>query len=314
MGDERYHVTTSLRCNNRCVFCMEGDHSGEDLRRDLKRFKTEFLTKAQLKRQLGRLPDKGVPLLFTGGEPTINPKILELAAFARDRGFRRIAVQTNGRMLSSAPFLLRLIRAGVRDFSVSIHGSVRLVHDGATRVRGSFEQTRRGLENLLEAKRRLKTLRVSTNTTISRINLDDLPALLRLLLRRPGVDTVVLNPVIFQRNAVRHMRRIAVRYSEAAAAVRGALRSLRRSRVPRLDRIRLIDMPACAARGLEGFLGDFEPVLLVDSEGGVDALGAKQDFPGRKRPRCGACSRFRACTGVSPEYVRKYGWKEFVPC
>jgi len=310
--DRRYHVSSATRCNNHCVFCLEGHHAGTDLELHRKVLRYDFLTPAKLSSYLDKLRDLAVPLLFTAGEPTINPHLPELVALARARGHATIALQTNGRMLAYKAFTRRLVEEGVTEFSISVHGSRPEVHDAATRVQVSFAQTMAGLANVLRLKERFR-LRVATSTTLSRINRGDVENLLRLLLGWRGIDAIALNPLVLQGNALRSAEKLLLPYSEVVGAFRSAAAKLRREKAAGLEKVSLTDMPRCLLRRLEEFAGFFETVLYVEPDGSVAAPGPKIFFPGVKREACRSCRHFRSCTGIDPGYIRRFGWREFIP-
>lgn len=311
MRDRRVNLLTSLRCNNHCVFCVGGDH----FRADDPPGSSEFLSVEELERQLSQIPDPSTPVLFTGGEPTLNPRLLRLIQKTRALGFDHIGLQTNGRMLCYEDQGLRLIRAGAREFALSIHGSVKAIHEGMTRARGSFAQTLKGLENLLRLKSRFPRLKIATASTITRINLKDMEDLLRFLLGEPAIDVIVLNPLNPLGNGLRYYPQLRVSYSEMLGAFRKALAALRREGFAGLDRITWTDIPPCVMRGLGGHVGTFERVtVFLPGSGRLVELPEKQVYPGIKGPECRACTQEAACTGISPVYVRDFGWSEFVPC
>ena len=55
---------------------------------------------------------------FSGGEPTLYPHLMELIEYTKSRGVERIAISTNGS--ADTEYYLKLIDAGVNDFSVSL--------------------------------------------------------------------------------------------------------------------------------------------------------------------------------------------------
>ena len=311
MSDHRVHIPTSLRCNNHCVFCMEGDH----LKGDDPPGWAEFIPLEKLESQLLQVNDRELPVLFTGGEPTLNPQLPQLIEMARSLGFRRIALQTNGRRLCYEAYVLRLIKAGLSEISISIHGSVKKIHEAMTRLAGSFDQTLNGLGNILRWKARMQTLKVTTTSTISRINLKDLARLLGLLMGRSGIDVIVLNPLIVKGNAFLYERRLLVSYTQIADAFRAALDILKDQGLQGFDRITWTDIPPCVMRGLEGYVGTFERVTTFPPETGkMEHLPEKLIFPGIKRPQCRGCLKGSACTGINPVYIKTFGWSEFIPC
>ncbi|MFI5348103.1 MAG: radical SAM protein [Elusimicrobiota bacterium] len=311
MNDHRAHVLTSLRCNNHCVFCMEGDHLAASDPSGL----APFMSEGKLRRQLLQIKDRDLPVLFTGGEPTLNPRLPQLIGLARRLGFERIGLQTNGRRILYPDYLRRLVDAGLSDMTISIHGSVGRIHDAMTRLPGSLAQTLSGLAETLRCKILVPRLRLATTTTICRINLKDMEGLLKLLLGRSGIDAIVLNPLILSGNAARYRGQLTASYAAMVRHFRASLDRLGREGARGFDRITWTDMPPCVMPGLEDYVGTFERVTVFPPETGrMEVLPEKLIFPGIKRARCRSCSRRRACTGINPAYIRSFGWSEFVPC
>ncbi|MCK9272946.1 radical SAM protein [Candidatus Gracilibacteria bacterium] len=64
---------------------------------------------------------------FSGGEPTLYPRLIELIRICKDNNVSRIAVSTNGS--NKLEFYKELIDAGVNDFSISLDGCCSSVGD-----------------------------------------------------------------------------------------------------------------------------------------------------------------------------------------
>ena len=87
----RVDIKIGFNCNNLCQFCVQGD----------KRFKFKNRTIKQIKQALEEAKDTGNNgVVFTGGEPTIHPNIIDVVFFASKLGFNPIQIQSNGRMFS----------------------------------------------------------------------------------------------------------------------------------------------------------------------------------------------------------------------
>jgi hypothetical protein len=73
---------------------------------------------------------------FSGGEPTIYPRLSDLVKFCRDNGVKRIAISTNG----SAPLdeYKNLVKNGVNDFSISLDGGCCAIGDAMAGVEGCW--------------------------------------------------------------------------------------------------------------------------------------------------------------------------------
>jgi MoaA/NifB/PqqE/SkfB family radical SAM enzyme len=139
-GTRNLELNLGRACNNRCIFCLDGTAP-----REAKRWLPVDRALAELERARSE-GARSVGLL--GGEPTAHPKILELARKARELGFERIALATNGLKLADADFCRSLVEAGVTRFSISVHSHVEEDEDYLTGRKGNYEKKMGGIRNL----------------------------------------------------------------------------------------------------------------------------------------------------------------------
>lgn len=155
-------------CNNDCSICMLGGIKRNLPVIDFDSFRR--VTTAVVRE--GRIEN----LILSGGEVTTCDELERYARFAASLGwFKRIQIQTNGRRLHDRRYLQHLIACGVNEFFVSIYG-LDAVHDGLTRIPGSFQETMEGLAHLEEC-----DVNVISNTVLTTSNLQDIPRLMRIL-------------------------------------------------------------------------------------------------------------------------------------
>ncbi len=109
--------------------------------------------------------------VMTGGDPLKRPDIADLLAYAMDRGLIT-ALSPSGTPLLTRNRLEPMVRAGLRTVSVSVDGSTAAIHDTFRGVPGSFGWSDAGIRAAKEL-----GLEVQINTTVSRYNLHDLPAI-----------------------------------------------------------------------------------------------------------------------------------------
>lgn len=173
-------------CNNRCVFCLSGKVENPMHHR--------LIPLNDAKREIEQYYNKGCRSLgFLGGEPTIYPDLMEVIRFAKEKGYERIALTTNGRLCADMQFCERLIDAGVNRFTVSIHSHDQKTEDMITRVPGNFKKKVRALKNLvLLQKKGLIPYGVSINGVISRYNYKTLDAFIAFF-KRMGIRDIRLN-------------------------------------------------------------------------------------------------------------------------
>lgn len=158
-------------CNLHCAHCYS---SSAD-----RPYEGELDTPAA-RRVLDGLAQFGVPVvLFSGGEPTMRPDLLELIEYSGSLG-PRVMVSTNGTLLDEA-YVDRLATAGLDRVGISLDG-LAPAHDEFRGKTGAFADTLSGIRNSLRA-----GMRVSLRVTITARNVADLPALFDLA-EREGVQ------------------------------------------------------------------------------------------------------------------------------
>jgi heme b synthase len=149
-------------CNLRCVHCRAAAMD--------KPYPNEFSTEECL-RLLDEVRSFASPIIIlTGGEPLLRPDIFEIAAYGTAKGLRTV-LATNGTLLDGS-VSRRLRDSGIQRVSISIDGATAESHDRFRQVEGSFAGALRGIGFLREA-----GLAFQINTTISRVNLAELPAI-----------------------------------------------------------------------------------------------------------------------------------------
>lgn len=112
-------------------------------------------------------------LILTGGEPMARADIYALAAYASARGIR-VVMAPCGPLLTKDT-AARIKASGVSAVSISIDAPTAKDHDDFRGVPGAFDAALRGLRCA-----RAAGLPVQVNTTVTRLNVAQLPALLAL--------------------------------------------------------------------------------------------------------------------------------------
>ena len=271
-------VNLTYRCNNHCAFCAVGDRAVRDA------------CTADVLESLRRHRERGFDLLdVDGGEPTLHPELFVVLSAARAMGYRRIAVTTNGRLLSYAGSAAALARSGVTDVLLSLHAPTARLQERLTNAEGSFSQTVEGIRNVLAAAG--DDLAIAVNTTVVRENVAALPALGRLL---AGLGVTRWN------------LQVVTPFGRARASHVPSPRSLRRSLGAVLDhapegmRVQVINCPPCLLPGHESAaLTDFgkaERAMVFVGESGTNLQGW---LAGKRRrdARCRGCLYAVLCPG-----------------
>ena len=81
------------RCNFDCSYCDINTHDNTSKHSPIETFEKAFNT-------LLKSTDKKIKISWTGGEPFVHPKFVDIIQLAKDMGIWRQTVVTNGSLLS----------------------------------------------------------------------------------------------------------------------------------------------------------------------------------------------------------------------
>jgi len=132
----------------------------------------------------------GVPhLIFTGGEATLHPDLLEVIQYADQRG-HVCGLNTNGRRMAHREYAEQLAAAGLNHVQITLGSHRPDVHDRMMHAH-AFTQTVRGIENALAA-----GLHTITNTTLMQMNADEIEETIQFIYDL-GIRTFAVNGMIY---------------------------------------------------------------------------------------------------------------------
>jgi len=274
----------------------------------------------------------------TGGEPTLHPQIREIVSYCDEVGLKPTVI-TNGLL----PNVVRdLIHNGLDDLLLSVEG-LGDIHDKAVGVNGAFQKVNETIKMLKE-----ENFRFRTNTTMTKVNMENLPALADFLVT---VKPTTANFIAFNLGgsglewwAKETDIPFQARYSEIAPYLVKAIDTLAssgiRSCVQYFPMCALPDgyqkltlnfmqhmydptgWNPCATYQLskeqiiglaetakqEGFYGE------SDEERLLNYLVVRRELRGAvKSPNCMKCVNFLICDGFWEQYVRRFGIDEAKP-
>ncbi|MFH1731997.1 MAG: radical SAM protein [Planctomycetota bacterium] len=129
-------------------------------------------------------------LILTGGEPMSRGDVYDLARHATGRGLR-VAMSPCGAMIN--PGTARQIKgAAIQRISISLDGATAETHDASRGVPGAFNAAFAGIGHARDA-----GIEFQINTTVTRRNLAELPAILDLAMElgAAAFDVFMLVPV-----------------------------------------------------------------------------------------------------------------------
>ncbi|MEZ4384123.1 MAG: radical SAM protein [Nannocystaceae bacterium] len=321
-------IALTYRCNLTCEFCYAGcSRTGlpEGWSEDGVMSDDEVCRTLEIIRRDGRCPS----VSFTGGEPTIRPALPRFVAHAKALGMK-VNIISNGQNLT--PKLVdRLAEAGLDSAQLSLEGPTPEVHDRIVRREGAFRRLFAAVDRLREY-----GIRVHTNTTISRSNVDHVEAIVDRIADH-GLSRLTMNFVLPCGTAKGAQDGLQLRYTDMGEIL---LKVQARARAREVQFIWYSPIPACifntVAHGLgnqgcaaaDGLIhvnpaGDVLPCSSFDHHeslgnvlrDGFDAVWQskaarffrkKQMMP----PSCQGCSNAEFCQGACTLYWREAGLRE----
>ena len=296
-------IIPGYRCNNNCQFCLNIH----------KRNSVPQKNTWQIKKEMIEARNSGTTYLeLVGGEMSIRPDIIELIRFAKELGFETIMMSTNGRMYSYENFAKKIVEAGLNSLVFSIHGHNAQLHDFLTQVPGSFEQLKKGIENVRKAG--LKN--IGSNTTIVKQNYKYIEKIGKLIysLGIRNSEFIFVDPSYGA--AHDNFYKFVPKISQAAPYIHKCLDIGKKYKVPHWA-IRYV--PLCYFTDYLDQVSELQEVKIFHTEHlapdfeNRDVEGSRRVVGRAKTERCRGCKLYEKCEGIWKEYLKHYGDKELNP-
>lgn len=273
-SDDNTLVPTN-KCNSACVMCPQPSSGSFH----------EF-GPLEMTRIIGLIDKSTKYLGISGGEPTlIKDRLVEMLSLCADHlPSTKIGILTNGRMLSYLSYVDHINSVGNRDiiFCIPLHSYQADDHDKITRVTGSFQQTTRGINNLLN-----KKAKIEIRVVIQKANYNDLPRVARYITEDfAGVNRVVFLGMEVSGQAAKNVDRVWVNLEEIRPFLEEAIIILLSSKIG----VAIYNVPLCKISG------PFR-TLCADSI---------SDYKVRYLPECDSCGMKIRCGGIFAASIRLY--------
>jgi radical SAM protein with 4Fe4S-binding SPASM domain len=143
-GLSNLDIELTERCDNDCIHCCINLPAGDADAR------AREMSTDQVKDVLQQAVDLGcLRVRLTGGEPLLRPDFEELFVFARRLGLK-VLIFTNGRRITARLAELWARMPPLVPLEVTVYGMHQESYEAVSRMPGSFAQSRRGVDLLLE--------------------------------------------------------------------------------------------------------------------------------------------------------------------
>jgi MoaA/NifB/PqqE/SkfB family radical SAM enzyme len=134
-----FYLDINNVCNNNCIGCAVDPNVDVIYNKPVDIIEKELL---EGKKQ-------GYNILHPiGGEPTLYPDLIKILRKAK-KLYSEIAITTNGRMFSYKSYSDKFKNLKI-NFNITLCGPNKKIHDSWTGVPGSFQQTIKGIQNLIK--------------------------------------------------------------------------------------------------------------------------------------------------------------------
>lgn len=247
-------------CNNNCIHCLDRKFGQE------RKFEENLISLVEK-----QLPDSN-SFLITGGEPLMHKSIFNVLSLLKNSN-KLITVETNSRLLSYDKISEKLVRFNPL-VKIPLIGPTDEIHDLITKVPGSFEQTKKGIENF-----RSKNGRVIGYIPVLKQNYDTIIDILALF-KSLKVNIVQISYPILNCDYLRtNGKNIALPYDEIKKLVPKWITFAEKENLT----IVFNNIPNCV----------FE---------GADIMDQSEDDHKIKKEFCNECVYDKKCAGIYKEY------------
>lgn len=277
-------VRVNFLCNQACEFCFVSTH-------------LPAAPEAAVRAAIEAAAREHAVVVLSGGEPTLNPRLVEYVDLASRLGAASVELQSNATRLANGGLAAALAEAGLQGAMISLHGATAEVSDAVTGAPGTFVATLAGVDALVRT-----SVRVRLNFVFCQENRDDFAAVVELVAARWPTAGIVFSFVGSHTDVVPRSTALIPRFSDVMPSL---LAGLARARAAGL-----------AVSGFDSMCG--MPLCLVPEDERVAfSAGAVPDGAGEgefvKAATCAGCAETHRCFGVRRGYAELYGTGELQP-
>jgi uncharacterized Fe-S cluster-containing radical SAM superfamily protein len=279
-----YTVRVNFHCNQACEFCFVSTHLPPP-------------AEAAVRKAIEAAGREEAVLVLSGGEPTLNSKLVEYVQLARRSGVRAVELQTNAIRLADRALTRALVDAGLEQAMVSLHGSTAAISDAITGAPGTFEATVRGIDELAQT-----PIRLRLNFVFCQGNRDDFPHFVNLVARRWPNAMIVFSFVGSHTDVVPRTAALIPRFTEVMPPLLTGLATARAAGLEVNGFDSMCGLPLCLVP--ESERGAFSKVAVAPDGGAGEFV---------KGEVCARCAEGYRCYGVRRGYAELYGTAELHP-
>lgn len=275
-------IRINNRCNQDCLFCNT-DANAQNM----------VMDKGSAFSLVDEWSSQGYNyLVISGKEPTLEAWLADLIAYAVQKGFLKIELQTNAVELADCALSGSLIKAGLTHAFVSLHADTEELSREITKAPGTFEKTLKGIDNL-------KGIGLTVNVVVNSLNYRRLAKIVEMVHKRYNVQGIVFSVAAPVVKALENPE-IVPDYKEITPYLKEAFDScIGRGicfRIPSRCGI-----PLCLVDDYKEYHDEYLEPRFYDESDKV------------KLDACKDCAHCDICSGVWREYLKMHGPSGFAP-
>ncbi|MCX6745847.1 MAG: radical SAM protein [Candidatus Parcubacteria bacterium] len=277
------YIQLNRTCNQKCLFCSNPEN-GNVLDFDQAKFYiNDFVNKNY----------QGV--IFTGGEPTLNPILPKVIKYAKAKGLE-VRIISNGQKIADYQLLKNLQDAGLDLIHVSAYSVSPKIQDYLSQNPGSFKNI---LKTLINARR--LNLPVNINTVINSFNAKSLDKNIKFfLVKFPEINHFVFNNLDPEMNRVEQNKFVVPKLIDFKNSLKRAFESLMKLgktfRAERVPLCYMADFGEFSTETRKIVKNEERSILFLDNR--KDPYSIQKNFFYKKAAQCANCSLNEICAGL----------------
>lgn len=292
-------LNTTTFCNAKCKFCIVYDK----LNRPELNMTDEQVYATLRQSRAGGSTEVG----YSGGEPSIDPRIVDIVRYAKELGFTHQSMNTNGIRFKQKQFCRDILEAGLTSIDISVHGHTDELHDGLVVKRGALAAIREACANLRELGQTYR-FHLSATIVIARDNHKELRNICVFL------DSLGVTHKRLKYAYEGHMSHDMIidqvaPYQDVVASIKDALDYL----ATRKWGFYITHIPMCLLGEHAAFSQDFErrhAVMMFDDH---KVYGEPAHYFRQDGDACAGCVVNNLCTRLDGAYEKFHGRPALVP-
>lgn len=278
ISNSKKAIMITTLCNNHCIMC----HSSTN-------YMADYSTREIIESIENTIDGSEREIQLSGGEPTLRKDLIQILEKIKElNSSAEIQINSNGRMFYYKEFTRNISNLGiVSSIMTDIHAHNAELHDKITQVKGSFNQTVRGIKNLLD-----ENIKIRISILVNKLNYRFLPEIATFIKKDFKNVKVSFTYTWFVCNAYKNRGQLFVKVNDTAPYLEKAANILKENCI-------FMHFPICI------FKPEYQNYVIKQSF----VTDNREDYPSKE---CHKCKLKNKCGGIWKNYAQLKG-EQFKP-